>query len=167
MPADQSNSGMARRWWLACIDTFFKSKEFTLGAAFAAAALVLWLVAEYPALRGNLDSGLAMLLALVVPFVLCAFGLLLAARLGKRWRGAAFAVLDLRVLGRIVRDFPRGKQARVAQRLEGYSGPERGRVVLAILDLSQGDAQRLAHFCQAAETDFRDVLMWQEEGTRR
>jgi len=39
------------------------------------------------------------------------------------------------------------------------------RVLLAIITLSDGDLERLAHFCDQATVDFRDVLYWAETPT--
>jgi hypothetical protein len=42
--------------------------------------------------------------------------------------------------------------------------PEAERVRLAIVELSQGDEQRLQSLVQAAKVDYRDVLAWKELG---
>jgi hypothetical protein len=36
------------------------------------------------------------------------------------------------------------------------------RVLLAVLALSEGDLERLQHYADAAEADYRDVLYWAE-----
>lgn len=41
---------------------------------------------------------------------------------------------------------------------------ERERVQLAIVELSNGDEDKLLYFVEAAKTDYRDVLCWQETG---
>jgi hypothetical protein len=40
--------------------------------------------------------------------------------------------------------------------------PERDRVLIAIVRLSEGDIDRLPHFAQAENNDYRDVLWWSE-----
>ena len=46
--------------------------------------------------------------------------------------------------------------------LDEYCGPERERVRLATLKLSEGHLDRLQHFVEAAVQDHRDVLAWAE-----
>ena len=46
--------------------------------------------------------------------------------------------------------------------LDQYCGPERERVQLATLKLSEGRLDRLRHFVEAAIQDYRDVLAWAE-----
>jgi hypothetical protein len=43
--------------------------------------------------------------------------------------------------------------------IEPYE-PERERVQLAILKLSEGDVDKLLHYIRAAKQDYRDVLYW-------
>jgi hypothetical protein len=46
--------------------------------------------------------------------------------------------------------------------LDEYCGPERERVQLATLKLSEGRLDRLRHYVEAAIQDYRDVLAWAE-----
>ena len=46
--------------------------------------------------------------------------------------------------------------------LKSYAEKESPRVQLAILKLSEGDPEKLRHYVQAAQTDYRDVLAWAE-----
>jgi hypothetical protein len=59
-----------------------------------------------------------------------------------------------------------GEQAAVASRLAEYGREtherEATRVRLAILKLSEGQAERVAELVAAAKRDYRDVLMWAE-----
>lgn len=48
------------------------------------------------------------------------------------------------------------------QALMGYESREPSRVQLAILKLSEGDAQLLLHYLHTAQSDYRDVLAWAE-----
>jgi hypothetical protein len=41
---------------------------------------------------------------------------------------------------------------------------EKERVQLAIISLSEGNEDQLLDFVQAAKTDYRDVLSWQDSG---
>ena len=44
--------------------------------------------------------------------------------------------------------------------IDSYDGPERERVQLAIVKLSEGDESKLAYFLSVAKRDYRDVLFW-------
>lgn len=70
------------------------------------------------------------------------------------------------VLAIVRRHFPVTEVSAVMQILDGYgtkSGePERDRVQLAILKLSEGQRSKLLHFVEAAKRDYRDVLYWSE-----
>ena len=47
--------------------------------------------------------------------------------------------------------------------LDGYTGPERPRVQLAIVKLCDEDgADKLRHYVDTASQDYRDVLAWAE-----
>lgn len=70
--------------------------------------------------------------------------------------------LEQRTLERIAREFSASDQALVIELLSGYSGPETGRVAWDVLELSKGSLERVRHFLQAAQTDYRDVLYWAE-----
>ncbi len=48
------------------------------------------------------------------------------------------------------------------QALLGYAEPEAPRVQLAILKLSDGKAEKLLTYIEAAKRDYRDVLAWAE-----
>ena len=70
--------------------------------------------------------------------------------------------LEQRTLDRIAREFPAAEQAPVVELLRGYPGPEAGRVVWDILELSKGSLKNVENHLQAARTDYRDVLYWAE-----
>lgn len=46
--------------------------------------------------------------------------------------------------------------------LSGYSGPESGRVTWDILELSKGSLEKVRHYVQTAQKDYRDILYWAE-----
>ena len=62
--------------------------------------------------------------------------------------------------------FPEPAVAAVVQMLDRYGvepgEPERERVQLAILKLSEGQSSKLQHYLEAAKRDYRDVLSWSE-----
>ena len=70
--------------------------------------------------------------------------------------------LESRTLERVAREFPASEQAPVIESLSGYAGPEAGRVAWDILKLSKGNVERVRHYLQAAQTDYRDILYWAE-----
>ena len=70
--------------------------------------------------------------------------------------------LEPRTLERIAREFALAEQPAVIEQLEGYAGPEPGRVVWDILELSKGKLEGLRELVQAARKDYRDVLYWAE-----
>lgn len=70
--------------------------------------------------------------------------------------------LERRTLDRISTDFSEAEIARVAGLLNDYSGPERNRVIWDILELSQGDFEKLTNYSHAAQKDYRDILYWAE-----
>ena len=72
------------------------------------------------------------------------------------------AKLDEHTLERIADDYAPAEQETVAQLLQSYSGPESARVIWDILELSQGDSQKLLEFIHCAQRDYRDVLYWAE-----
>ena len=70
--------------------------------------------------------------------------------------------LEPRTLERIAQEFPAAEQAAVIELLGGYVGPEAGRVVWDILQLSKGSLASVRQYVAAAQTDYRDVLYWAE-----
>lgn len=70
--------------------------------------------------------------------------------------------LEQRTLERISKEFPGSDEALVIELLSGYSGPEAGRVIWDILQLSKGSLESIRRCIQAAQTDYRDVLYWAE-----
>ena len=70
--------------------------------------------------------------------------------------------LERRTLDRISREFPQNYHPRVAELLDRYIGPERNRVIWDILQLSEGDLEKLTHYAEAAQKDYRDILYWAE-----
>jgi hypothetical protein len=70
--------------------------------------------------------------------------------------------LEQRTVERIAREFAASEQAAVIEFLNGYSGPEAGRVAWDILELSKGSLENVGRYVQAAQTDYRDVLYWAE-----
>ncbi len=70
------------------------------------------------------------------------------------------------VLATVRRLFPETEVPAVMQTLDGYgersTEPERERVQLAILKLSEGRKSNLRHYFEAAKRDYRDVLYWSE-----
>lgn len=67
--------------------------------------------------------------------------------------------------------FPDTSVAAVMQLLDRYGAepgePERERVQLAILKLSEGQRSRVQHYLEAAKRDYRDVLYWAENPAQR
>src|SRR5437763_4661857 len=70
--------------------------------------------------------------------------------------------MEQRILERISREFKRSDRDAVIQLLESYSGAETERVRWDILELSNGNVDKVRHYVQAAQTDYRDVLYWAE-----
>jgi hypothetical protein len=70
------------------------------------------------------------------------------------------------VLALVRRFFPKVDAAEVMQALDDYGTPpgepERERVQVAILGLSQGHRANLQHFVDVAKRDYRDVLSWSD-----
>lgn len=64
------------------------------------------------------------------------------------------------------RAFPHENLTTIMAILDAYGTeshePERNRVQLAIITLSEGDVDKLRHFVAAAKQDYRDVLWWAE-----
>jgi hypothetical protein len=74
------------------------------------------------------------------------------------------------VVSAIKQSFPHENPATVLAVLDRYGVEpyerERERVQLAVLKLSEGNIERLRHYIEAAETDYRDVLYWAEYSTQ-
>jgi hypothetical protein len=70
--------------------------------------------------------------------------------------------LEQRAQERIATEFAASDQAAVAELLESYSGPEAGRVVWDILELSKGSTEKLLQYLEVARIDYRDILYWTE-----
>lgn len=70
------------------------------------------------------------------------------------------------VLAAARRDFPESESDAVMRQIDAYGvnpdEPEKARVQLAILKLSQGSMEKLAYFVDAARRDYRDLLFWSE-----
>jgi hypothetical protein len=70
--------------------------------------------------------------------------------------------MEQRIIERISREFQGADRNRVVERLAGYSGPEKGRVIWDILELSKGNVEKIGEYLKAAQTDYRDILYWAE-----
>jgi hypothetical protein len=70
--------------------------------------------------------------------------------------------LEQRTLERILKEFSGSNEALVIELLSSYSGPETGRVIWDVLELSKGSLESVSQYLQAAQTDYRDVLYWAE-----
>jgi hypothetical protein len=70
------------------------------------------------------------------------------------------------VIRALRKTFPGGDVDQFLKLLDQYGveayEPERERVQIAILALSEGDEAKLTHFIDAAKGDYRDVLAWAE-----
>ena len=64
--------------------------------------------------------------------------------------------------------FPESEPATVLAELDLYGierhEPERERVQLAIVGLSNGNREKLREYVRTAKTDYRDILAWKELG---
>lgn len=68
-----------------------------------------------------------------------------------------------KLLTKIAQVFPAADPAEIRRALDEYTGPERLRVHLAIVKLSDEDRRDSpAHYVEAARQDYRDVLAWAE-----
>jgi hypothetical protein len=68
-----------------------------------------------------------------------------------------------KLLAKIRQAFPDADPADIRRQLDEYTGPERPRVQLAIVKLSDEDGRDSPkHYVDAALTDYRDVLAWAE-----
>jgi hypothetical protein len=72
------------------------------------------------------------------------------------------ASLEHRAVDRIDAEYPASERESIKDLLATYAGPERDRVLWDILVLSRGDSQKLLHFLQCAQIDYRDILYWAE-----
>jgi hypothetical protein len=70
--------------------------------------------------------------------------------------------LDDRCRDRIAKEFAALQRAAVTDLLKSYNGTESGRVHWDILQLSNGDLEKVRYFVQAAQIDYRDILYWAE-----
>jgi len=59
-------------------------------------------------------------------------------------------------------DFGPDDMATVRNLLAEYKGKESPRVIRCILHLAEGDTNKLLHFINAANSDYRDVIYWAE-----
>jgi hypothetical protein len=72
------------------------------------------------------------------------------------------ASLEQRAVDRIDAEYPASECEVIKYLLGMFAGPERDRVIWDILVLSRGDSQKLLHFLQCAQLDYRDILYWAE-----
>ena len=70
--------------------------------------------------------------------------------------------LEQRALDRITAEYAACDRDAAKDLLAGYAGPECDRVIWDILALSRGDSQKLLHFLDCAQRDYRDILYWTE-----
>jgi HEAT repeat protein len=78
--------------------------------------------------------------------------------------------LNTAVLRRISRDFPPEDREYVIEQLKRYRGDTlrgRKRIHLAILELSEGSKEKVAHFVEVALLDYRDILLWAQRAARK
>jgi hypothetical protein len=76
--------------------------------------------------------------------------------------------MDERVVAAVEAAFPETSRQTVIELLELYGVEpyerERARVQLAIVALSGGSEEELLNLIQAAKVDYRDVLLWHDQG---
>lgn len=70
--------------------------------------------------------------------------------------------LEQRTQERIAKEFSQIEQTAVVELLECYTGPEAGRVVWDILQLSNGNTEKLLQYLDVARIDYRDIFYWAE-----
>ncbi len=78
--------------------------------------------------------------------------------------------LNTAVLRRISRDFPPEDREYVIEQLKRYRGDSvqgRKRIHLAILKLSEGSKEKVAHLVEVALRDYRDILYWAERASQK
>jgi HEAT repeat protein len=87
------------------------------------------------------------------------------AACGSRRRGAPGDAAALRVVSRAVEVcFPNAKRAKAAKSVAQYDGPDRQRVILAVLALTPfGSLDALATHVAAAQRDYRELLRRAED----
>lgn len=66
------------------------------------------------------------------------------------------------IQAKLTADFPKESLSTLAALLNEYTGPERIRVLRCVVQLAQGDSQRLLQSIEAATADYRDVIYWAE-----
>jgi hypothetical protein len=66
------------------------------------------------------------------------------------------------ILDRARSDFAGGDHEETIKLLQAYSGPETDRVQRCVLYLSGGEPEKLKHFLQTAQSDYRDVILFAE-----
>lgn len=66
------------------------------------------------------------------------------------------------IIRRVRSDFAESDQLAVLEALESYSGAEPDRVRRCILHLAKGTSEKVVHFVEAANKDYRDVIYWAE-----
>ena len=70
--------------------------------------------------------------------------------------------IEEHTLRHISKEFSVSDQAVVIELLSTYSGPEAGRVVWDILQLSKGSLESIRYYLKVAQADYRDILYWAE-----
>jgi HEAT repeat protein len=78
--------------------------------------------------------------------------------------------LNTAVLRRISRDFPPEDREYVIEQLKRYQGDSvqgRKRIHLAILKLSEGSKEKVAHLVEIALRDYRDILYWAQLASQK
>jgi hypothetical protein len=63
---------------------------------------------------------------------------------------------------RVRSDFAESDRPSVVDALEMYKGAEPDRVRRCILHLASGTLEKVGHFVEAANADYRDVIYWAE-----
>lgn len=71
-------------------------------------------------------------------------------------------VLPIDILQRIRTDFSERDTTAVIRSLDAYVGAESDRVRRCVLHLAAGGADKVARYIEAANTDYRDVILWAE-----
>lgn len=66
------------------------------------------------------------------------------------------------VAAKLEADFPNEDLVTIQGLLDDYTGKERLRVIRCVVQLAEGNPDRLLHFIRAAKTDYRDVIYWAE-----
>jgi HEAT repeat protein len=78
--------------------------------------------------------------------------------------------LNTAVLRKISQDFPPEDREYVIERLKQYRGDSvqgRKRIHLAILKLSEGSKEEVAHLVEVALRDYRDILYWEQIASKK